>query len=372
MGQVDRLPSGRFRGVARIDGKRVSVGTFDYEWEAGGAVEDAERDGIKPRRDEPAAAWTVARYGLHWAALAGGTFATRQTRDRVVRVLQTDPLGMLGVDDVRGDHLQEAIARWQAEGRGAATISQRLRNVQALLNHAVAAEVRRASVSFGRGSTVKPPRMSSQKRGKAMSPAVVGSLIEAAQSIGPEAYARLIIGLDAGLRWGEVAGLRLDSILPAAGENVHGSITVAHVVTREGEHRPSTKTGQPRSVPIRERLAEALRPVVAAARLRSGDDPEALLFVSGNGGPLWYETWHRDEWEPLARAAGLRRRRGKWEHTFHDTRHTFVTELLRAGVPTAVVMQLAGHSTIKMTEAYLSDLGLDGLGAALLAVGAGR
>jgi integrase len=37
---------------------------------------------------------------------------------------------------------------------------------------------------------------------------------------------------------------------------------------------------------------------------------------------------------------------------FHDTRHTFATRLIRAGVDIIMVQKLLGHSKITMTERY--------------------
>ena len=38
--------------------------------------------------------------------------------------------------------------------------------------------------------------------------------------------------------------------------------------------------------------------------------------------------------------------------TFHDLRHTFVTNRDRAGVPHTVIMKITGHKTLKMFKRY--------------------
>ena len=41
---------------------------------------------------------------------------------------------------------------------------------------------------------------------------------------------------------------------------------------------------------------------------------------------------------------------------FHDTRHSFATRLIRAGVDIITVQKLLGHSKITMTERYAHSL----------------
>ena len=42
----------------------------------------------------------------------------------------------------------------------------------------------------------------------------------------------------------------------------------------------------------------------------------------------------------------------KVEHTPHDTRHTFVSEMNRLGVNTIIVKRIVGHSNADITEHY--------------------
>jgi integrase len=38
--------------------------------------------------------------------------------------------------------------------------------------------------------------------------------------------------------------------------------------------------------------------------------------------------------------------------TFHDLRHTFVTDMRKAGVPEKLIMKITGHSTREMFDRY--------------------
>ena len=44
--------------------------------------------------------------------------------------------------------------------------------------------------------------------------------------------------------------------------------------------------------------------------------------------------------------------RARPDASFHSLRHTFVTRAIEAGVPSAIVRALVGHSTAAMTEHY--------------------
>lgn len=43
---------------------------------------------------------------------------------------------------------------------------------------------------------------------------------------------------------------------------------------------------------------------------------------------------------------------GVLNHSAHDMRHTYITNLIESGAPLSVVKELAGHSDIKMTMRY--------------------
>jgi integrase len=118
----------------------------------------------------------------------------------------------------------------------------------------------------------------------------------------------------AGLRWGELVGLRAKWV-----DLLHSRITVAEQATEiDGQFTwgpPKTEAGQ-RTVTL---------PAVAAAALAehlttySQPGPEGLVFTSTEGGLLRRSNFNRRVWQPATRAAGLEGLR------FHDLRHTSAT-----------------------------------------------
>jgi len=91
--------------------------------------------------------------------------------------------------------------------------------------------------------------------------------------------------------------------------------------------------------PLREIYTNYLR-----ERHRKQIEGAAFFATPGNVG-MSYATLRRVH-ERIRRASGIR-------FTLHGLRHSFVTELLRSGVPIHVAKELAGHTTITTTAGYL-------------------
>ena len=140
---------------------------------------------------------------------------------------------------------------------------------------------------------------------------------------------------------GRYTGMRLADACLLRWSSVHGDrISV----------KRTRKTGAPVLLPVHPRLADAL---ASLPRRRA----EVL--------PGLADTFRRDESavskmvQRAIRSIGLTTAvkaksgvRQRVEHGFHSLRHTFVTRAIEAGVPSDVVRELVGHSTLIMTEHY--------------------
>jgi integrase len=146
----------------------------------------------------------------------------------------------------------------------------------------------------------------------------------------PEERALLIFPLRTGARAGEQIAFEWGDI----DWNSH------HVIIRRssalGVVGP-TKSGKERSIPMTEDLESALR---AVKHLRSH-----LVFCNPDGRPL-------SKWQLHERLWGASRRAGLRKIRWHDTRHSFASQLVAANVPLPQVQQWMGHSTIGMTMRY--------------------
>jgi integrase len=131
-------------------------------------------------------------------------------------------------------------------------------------------------------------------------------------SAAPHLRPIIIMGLDTGMRRGELLSQRSEHI-----DLYRRLLSVTHSKTPEGEAR---------EIPLTGRLVELL----------SGAEKSDGLVLTFKGRPL-----HRIKtaWKAAIRRAGIRAFR------FHDLRHTFNTRLMEAGVMPDVRKTLMGHSS---------------------------
>ena len=150
------------------------------------------------------------------------------------------------------------------------------------------------------------------------------------------AYRLLVLFLAyTGLRWGELAGLRvgrLDLMRRRA------SIVETYVVV-DGHVVPSDpKNHERREVPVPRFLIDELAAHVA------GKPPDALVFGGEKAGtPMRSRTFQRAVFDQASAAVGLD------GLTPHALRHTAASLAIAAGADVKVVQQMLGHKSATMT-----------------------
>ena len=188
----------------------------------------------------------------------------------------------------------------------------------------------------------------------------VRSLFEAAS--GDRLEALYIVAVTAGLRRGELQGLKWEDVDLEA-----GMLQVRRTLSepKGGYIFEAPKSGKGRNIRLTRRAAEALR----AHRKRQLEermeraglwDEQGLVFPSEVGTPRLGGNLHRSFKAALSRA-------GLPEIRFHDMRHTCATLLLRQGVNPKYVQELLGHADIALTlnvySHVLPDMGDAAAGA---------
>lgn len=143
-----------------------------------------------------------------------------------------------------------------------------------------------------------------------------------------------LLATEAGLRAGEIRGLRWTDV-----DWKLNQIVVRRTITRGEEATP--KSGHERKIP----LSTTLRAALEEAK-KSVGGPWDPVSLNSDGKP-WGEWGLIGTFKRVADRAGLPTH---WR--FHDLRHHFVTRLLRRGVPSRVVQELAGHEELTTTERY--------------------
>lgn len=141
-----------------------------------------------------------------------------------------------------------------------------------------------------------------------------------------------------GQRWGEAAALQPQ----------HVNVKAGTVLVRQAWKYSPTKgyyLGPPktkrsrRTVDVPTRLLKKLD--------LSGD----WVFARPDGGPVRYQGFWRDVWNPAVAAAKLDPR-----PTPHDLRHTYASWQLTGGTPIFVVSRQMGHESIKVTADIYGDV----------------
>jgi integrase len=160
------------------------------------------------------------------------------------------------------------------------------------------------------------------------------------------------LAVGSGMRLGELFGLQWPDVDLKA-----GAVTVRHtLIELNGTHTLS----EPKTAKSRRRI-ELPDTVVGALldhrrkMLAEGHAGVAWVFCNQHGGPLRRSHFHRQDFKPLLKAAGLP------DIRFHDLRHTSATLLLSQGVHPKVVQERLGHSQIGVTMDIYSHV-MPGMG----------
>jgi integrase len=155
------------------------------------------------------------------------------------------------------------------------------------------------------------------------------------------------IGALLGLRWSEVAGLRMGRL-----DLLRRTLAVAEAVTRDqhGEpvFTPPKSIAGVRTLMMPSQLAE-MRARHIASLGATAADAEALVFQAPEGGPLRYANWRRRVWMPAtieACCVGA---------GFHDLRRTNATGLVLARVDLKTAQARLGHSDPRLTLAVYAQ-----------------
>ena len=155
------------------------------------------------------------------------------------------------------------------------------------------------------------------------------------------------IGAVLGLRWSEVAGLKVGRIdLPES------RLTVSEALTRGLGGRnvfgaPKSKAGQ-RTMFVPDALVEMLKVHLKRTGINI-QDPKTLIFRDDEGGALRYSNWRRRIWLPAAKAAGCE------GAGFHDLRRLNATTLVVGGVDVKTAQTRLGHADPRMTLAIYAS-----------------
>jgi integrase len=185
------------------------------------------------------------------------------------------------------------VAELEADGLAPSTIRKCYRLLAGVLDEAVEAGLVAASP---RRRVSLPP--DDRPEPALLTPDHVGRLAEV---IAPRYRALVLSAAYAGLRWGELAGLRLERV-DFLRRRIDVSEVLIEVDGRLTFGPPKTRTSRA-VVTVPASLADALAAHVAAHP--DLDAGRGLVFTSEDGAPLRRSNFRRRVWTPAVEAAGL-------------------------------------------------------------------
>lgn len=178
---------------------------------------------------------------------------------------------------------------------------------------------------------VSLPRMP-EKEKRYLSPDEIEALARAAGDWGAWLYFMAYTGL----RWGEMAALRVNRL-----DLIRGHVEVVESLSDvNGKLIPSTtKTHAHRKVRMPKFLVEMMAEHVA------GKERDALVFATTQGYPLRGSNFRRSLWKSALESAGL----VDPQPTIHDLRHTAASLFRAAGYDVKQMQRALGHKTSAVT-----------------------
>jgi integrase len=262
-----------------------------------------------------------------WEATTVNLRANTQAAYRnLLRRYLLPAFGPMPLGDLDAMAVRAWLARLKRDGVGASTRAKSYRLLSRILGTAVESGYLARNPCTVRGAAAEPaPEMRF---------ATVTQVAALADAIPPRFRALVLVAAYTGLRWGELAGLRVKRV-----DLLHRRITVAEqlleVRGRLAFGPPKTGAGL-RTVTLPTVAAEALAEHLG---VYAEDSPDGLVFPAERGGPIRRSNFTRRIWIPATRAAGVEGLR------FHDLRHTAATLAVAAGASTRELMVRMGHSS---------------------------
>ncbi|MHB8465517.1 MAG: site-specific integrase [Acidimicrobiales bacterium] len=297
-------------------------------------VDRARGQWVDPRKSDT----TFRAWSTHWLdADPNKRPKTRVDDELIIRLHLTPTLGDRPLSAITPLHVQRLVSSWVGKAAGA-TVRRRYAVLRAILNAAVDADVVGRSPCRG----VKLPALEHQAR-HVITPEELARLADA---LGPDYGAMAYLGAVLGLRIGEVLALRVGRldllgrrlVVAESAANIHGKVVYGAPKSAAGTRQMAMP------VALAALLADHL-----ARRGLTAAQPEALVFIAPEGGPLGYSNWYGRVWVPARRAAALA------DLHFHDLRKAAATAMVAEGVDVRTAQARLGHSDPRLTLAIYAQ-----------------
>jgi integrase len=324
----------RYRARVKSHGRYVATRVFERKAEAVAWEEDQRRrlrlgEWIDLRRGQV----PLSVVATDWLGSRGSVKRrTRETDEGAWRNYVAPRFGSWPVASITAAEVSGWVGSLVARGLAPSTATRALATLRSILAFAVAD----ARVQHNVAAAVRKPTSGRARReGQALTLDELTRLTEACQ--GRYRDVVLVLAL-AGLRWGELAGIRVGDLVSVPGPGLRLRRAVLGGGGGGALYVDTVKNNRARTVP----LVPGLVPIVD--RWSAGKASDAWLFNAPKGGPLRESNWKRSVgWSTATSAAGVPGFR------VHDLRHTAASVWLAAGADPKVVQRVLGHATAAMT-----------------------
>jgi integrase len=283
----------------------------------------------------------VGEYLTRWLADSVKDTVRQRTYERyesIVRVHLVPTIGGIKLKNLTPAHVRSLYREKLDSGLAPRTVQYIHRTLSKALKQAVSDGL----IPRNAAGSVKPPqprteeiRPLDREQARAFLEAISGDRLEALY----------VVAITAGLRAGELLGLKWEDVdLEAGMLQVRRTLSEA----RSGRIFEAPKSGKGRRIRLTRKATEALRghrkrQLEEKLRLGSLLQENDLVFPSQAGTPIGGRNLIRHFKIRLGRA-GL-----PSTFRFHDLRHTCATLLLRQGVHVKFVQELLGHGDVSLT-----------------------
>jgi integrase len=233
-------------------------------------------------------------------------------------------LGHIPLHRLNAHHIDASLAAYAATGAAPSSVDRGYRTLHRMLRVAVKRDLIIKSPMEG----VERPHVPS----KEMRFLTADELERLAAAIDPRYRSLILVAGWGGLRWGELAGLRMGDV-----DRDVGRVNVTGQLSTDGRTwKPETKTTGRRSVDL---------PASVMTELPTTElsNDSVYVWTLPRGGPLIHANFRQRYFLPAVITAELGPLR------IHDLRHTAVALAVAAGAHPAEIQAQLGHTSIKTT-----------------------
>ena len=334
------------------DGERKSGGYFATKAEAVAALHDMVATVDKGEYIEPQKI-TLSAWLDIWVTeyCRGIKESTRLQYQGYIRNHINPALGDCILCTIQPHHIQRFINRLEYQGKNPTkSLSYKtIKNIHGCLSSALETAVKIRYIKENPATGCSIPRDDEDSRTQIVKPLDTAQIIQFTAAIKGTKYERIYLtALYTGMRLSEIIGLQWDRVNLETGEIL---ISKQLTMKREkGSERKmaSTKSRKIRTIIIPKTAIDVLckqQSEQSKQQMQAGsqwDNALNLVFTGDYGDSVPHASVEHD-FKRIVRGIKLPDRR------FHDLRHTFATEAIRAGVDVETVSKSLGHFSVGFT-----------------------